>query len=131
MSLNRCIVLTGSNIKPYSNVSKALQELKKIDSTLQSLPEELTPSLGNPNRNFYLNQLHLLQTALTAEELTIQFKSLEKLLGRKSEDKEKGIVHIDIDLVYFNNQLLKPKEATLPYVQEGLKKLDFNIFPMQ
>jgi len=32
-------------------------------------------------------------------------------------------VLIDIDLVYFNDQLLKPFEASLPYVVEGMSSL--------
>lgn len=121
MNINRSIILVGSNVKPYTGLKNAGQALKEIDPSLQSLPESLSPDVNHPGKAPYLNQLFLLHTSLGAEELTARFKIMEKKLGRRPEDKQKGTVVIDIDLVWFNDQLLKPFEAKIPYVQEGVE----------
>lgn len=128
MKTNQCIILIGSNVKPYSKVHIALQELKRLDSCLKYLPETLTPPMGENKGESYLNQLILLQTLLSVEELILYLKNLEIKLGKAENNKANHFIIIDIDLIYFNNILIKPKEATLPYVQEGLEKLQFLSF---
>lgn len=124
MSVNRCIILAGTNVKPYTELKTVRQALKEVDPSLQCLPESFSPDINHPEKPPYLNQLFLLHTPLSAEELVARFKALEKQLGRKPEDKIKGIVVVDIDLVWFNDILLKPFEAKIPYVQEGIKKFE-------
>jgi len=121
--VNHCIVLLGSNVEPYSSIPAALEALRAVDALLISLPQQLTPAAGGSGKPPYMNQLISLKTALSANELTTCFKELEKNLGRTSVHKLAGRVVIDIDLVYFNNQLLKPFEASLPYVVEGMGSL--------
>ena len=121
--MNHCIILIGSNVEPYMSLKATLQALLVIDPALCALPEALTPAAGDNEKSPYMNQLVSLKTVLSATELTEQFKALEGALGRTPAHKAQGIVLIDIDLVYFNDELLKPFEATLPYVQEGMKKI--------
>ena len=119
--MNHCIILLGSNVAPYPTILAALEALRTVDALLLSLPQQLTPTAGGSGKPLYMNQLVSLKTTLSDNELTVRFKELEKALGRTPKDKLTGRVIIDIDLVYFNNQLLKPFEAALPYVVEGLK----------
>lgn len=128
MKINKCIILTGSNVKPYSKVREALQELKQLDPSLKYLPETLTSPLGENKSRLYLNQLISLETLLPLEELILSLKNIERKLGKAKNDKTNDFIIIDIDLIYFNATLLKPKEATLPYVQDGLKRFQFLFF---
>ena len=121
--MNHCIILFGANVEPYANLSVALQALRTIAPDLYALPEALTVAAGGGEKPPYMNQLISLKTDLSASELTEQFKMLEKKLGRIPAHKAQGIVLIDIDLVYFNDELLKPFEASLPYVREGMKEI--------
>ena len=121
--VNHCIVLLGSNVEPYSSMPVALEALRGVDAQLLCLPQQLTAAAGGGGKPPYMNQLVSLKTTLSANELTARFKELEKKLGRTPEDKLAGRVIIDIDLVYFNDQLLKPFEASLPYVVEGVDSL--------
>ena len=121
--MNHCIVLLGSNVEPYSSLPVAIEALRAVDVLLQCLPQQLTAAVGGSGKPPYMNQLVLLKTALPANGLAVRFKELEKMLGRTPEDKLAGRVIIDIDLVYFNDKLLKPFEASLPYVVEGLAEL--------
>ena len=118
--MNHCIILLGTNVEPYSTIEIVRQELLAIDASLRSLPQALTAASGNSEKPPYMNQLILLKTELSANELAEQLKALEKKLGRTPAHKAQGIVLIDIDLVYFNDELLKPFEANLPYVRATL-----------
>lgn len=41
-------------------------------------------------------------------------------MGRKQGDKAKGNIPIDIDLLQWNDQTLKPQDLQRPYVQSAL-----------
>jgi 2-amino-4-hydroxy-6-hydroxymethyldihydropteridine diphosphokinase len=45
------------------------------------------------------------------------------LNGRCAEDKEQGIVRLDIDILVYDHEILKPADLERDYVQEGLKAL--------
>ena len=121
--MNHCIILLGANVEPYAAIKSARLALLLLDPSLLALPEALSIAAGGGEKPPYMNQLISLKTDLSAAELTEQFKMLEKKLGRTPAHKAQGIVLIDIDLVYFNDELLKPFEASLPYVVEGMKEI--------
>ena len=120
--MNHCFILLGTNVAPYAAIKEVWEVLLLLDPSLRAMPEMLTAADGG-EKPPYMNQLISLKTNLSATELTERFKALEEKLGRTPAHKAQGIVLIDIDLVYFNGELLKPFEANLPYVREGVKRL--------
>ena len=50
-------------------------------------------------------------------------KQIEKENGRLPEDKQQGIVKLDIDLLKYDDSILKPKDMEKDFVQAGLKEL--------
>ena len=53
----------------------------------------------------------------------ILFKQIEQQSGRTPESKNNGIIPLDIDLLQWNDTILKPEDFRRPYVQSGLLSL--------
>ena len=60
---------------------------------------------------------------MTADAITAQFKTLEKALGRTPEGKAAGIITADVDLLYYDETILKPTDLERDYIQMGLADL--------
>jgi 2-amino-4-hydroxy-6-hydroxymethyldihydropteridine diphosphokinase len=50
-------------------------------------------------------------------------KDLEEEAGRTPEGKHQGIVPLDIDVLQWNEQILKPADMKRDYVREALRSL--------
>lgn len=84
------------------------------------------PVGGNKGVGSYLNQLAIGHTSLEKEAVKTILKQIEKDMGRCPEDKEVGRIIIDIDLLQWNEELLKPEEMQREYVQSCLQSLPSN-----
>ena len=71
----------------------------------------------------YLNQLVEATTALTADELTQALKDIEQQMGRTQEDRRRGIVRIDLDLLLYGEQRYHLRDWERPYVKALLPVL--------
>lgn len=71
----------------------------------------------------FKNQLGCFSTDLDAQNILIKIKEIESKMGRTKQDKLIGRVIIDIDLIKFNDDILKTKDWSRSYVQEMLPSL--------
>ena len=56
-------------------------------------------------------------------EFPLMFKELERRCGRIPEDKAQGVVKLDIDLLVFDNKILKPEDMEREYIRRGMSVL--------
>ena len=82
-----------------------------------------TEAIGNGYLSPFSNQLAQFETSLSAEDIRNILKQIEKENGRLPEDKQQGIVKLDIDLLKYDDSILKPKDMEKDFVQAGLKEL--------
>ncbi len=82
------------------------------------------------SENWFVNAVIQISTTLTPEELLKECKNVESLLGRKKEDDEKGYADrtIDIDIIFYDNQLINTPELTIPH--RFFHKRVFMLVPM-
>ena len=82
------------------------------------------------SENWFVNAVIQISTTLTPEELLKECKNVESLLGRKKEDDEKGYADrtIDIDIIFYANQLINTPELTIPH--RFFHKRVFMLVPM-
>lgn len=57
------------------------------------------------------------------EDIKILFKDIEKKCGRTPEGKQKGIIPLDIDLLVFDMEVIKPADMEKNYVKQALNTL--------
>ena len=64
-----------------------------------------------------------LATPLTASQVRECLKKIERDHGRTPDDKARGIVKIDIDLLCYDGEVLKPQDWLRVDVREGVAEL--------
>ena len=71
----------------------------------------------------YVNALVKATTTVSAETLITLFKQLEQRAGRTPASKKNGLVPLDIDLISYGEEILKPEDFKRSYTTIGLSLL--------
>lgn len=126
---HRCIICLGSNYQGTVHLKSAERELKELSGRIhwgnivETMPEEVSSAFT------YLNRAALLQTSLDKETLIKEFKRIEHQHGRTSSSKQNGRIPLDIDLLIYDNEIIKPNDLNKNYVQQALKSLEHSVLP--
>lgn len=67
----------------------------------------MTEPVGMKNNRMFCNAMAIGETALPYPALRNILKNIEKALGRTAEQKEEGIITIDLDILLFGNNKFK------------------------
>lgn len=114
--MNKAYLLTGGNIgdrltyllSAYQIIEKSVGEVLKKSSIYE------TEAWGLTNQNAFLNQVLLISTNLSAEELLEGVLNIEQQLGRKRFEKM-GPRTIDIDIIFYNDDIIASPHLTIPH----------------
>lgn len=123
MKPHSCLLCLGSNFDRHTHMEAARNALVSYFHQIRFGTEMDTEAIGNGYLSPFSNQLALLETSLSAEDIRNILKQIEKENGRLPEDKQQGIVKLDIDLLKYDYSILKPKDMEKDFVQAGLKEL--------
>lgn len=118
-----CIVCIGSNCNRKENILLAQKRLTELFPSVRFTSEQETQPLFLKNPALFSNQLAFFFSEIEEEEVKLELKAIEKLAGRCREDKIKEKVCLDIDLLSFDDRVLKPEDWKREYVVTGLKEL--------
>ncbi|MDH6310628.1 2-amino-4-hydroxy-6-hydroxymethyldihydropteridine diphosphokinase [Dysgonomonas sp. PFB1-18] len=122
--MNKALLSIGTNEDRETNLILCHQMLNDLFEEIHYSETSITTPYGSAYKNDFLNQLAIGYTSKNKEEVTPLLKSIEKQIGRKASDKAKGIVKIDIDLVIWNEEVLKPGEISRDYIADLLPTLE-------
>ena len=123
MNQHTCFLCLGSNFYRIAHMAYAQRELKKHFPAIRFSGEMETEAIGSRFLSPFSNQVASFETTLSAEEVRVILKQIEHDLGRLPEEKSQGIVRIDIDLLMYDDCVLKPQDMERDFVIEGLKSL--------
>jgi 2-amino-4-hydroxy-6-hydroxymethyldihydropteridine diphosphokinase len=105
----------GSNIEPQKNIQAAVAMLAAQSRLIAVSSVWETRPIGLPNQPNFLNLSAIIQTELTAEKLKHQtLTNIENKLGRTRRGNKFGPRTIDIDIMLFNNNILKAGKQSIP-----------------
>lgn len=121
--LNKVIVGLGSNQDKEKNMAHAVKLLCDYFVSIRFSGAVYTEPVNMLNPSLFLNQVAVAFTEEEPYEIIKYFKSVEKQLGRMPEDKLKENIPIDIDLLQWNDCVLKPSDIQRPYIQSALLML--------
>lgn len=123
--INKAIISIGSNKERTSNINSVIESLKEVYPTSRFSTPEITEPIDLPEgTKTFLNLVGVIQTPQTQEEFVAYLKELEKEFGRNEDDDEEGIIPMDIDLIEWNDEVLKPLDLVRPYVVAGMEEID-------
>lgn len=113
----------GSNTDPEINVSKAHQALDVLFPDIRYSSLIKTIPLGLHNQSVFHDQVAQFSSTMSAAELIDCLKQIEYEIGRRSEDKIREIIKIDIDLLASDEEVFKEEDLRRAYVRAGLAEL--------
>jgi len=81
-----------------------------------------TEAWGSRSENKFLNQALHIKTKYSATALIKKLLSIEKSLGRKRDDLKNSDRLIDIDILFFNDEIIKSEKLVVPHPRLHLRK---------
>lgn len=123
MTHHRCIISLASNCDAEKNLPEARLCLEQILFDCKYSDAIWTEPIGSKRKAPYLNQLVKGATTLTLDELNTWLKSMEQRMGRSNEDRQQGIVRIDLDTLLFDDKRYHERDWERPYVASLLPQL--------
>lgn len=117
------VLCMGSNQDGALHLQQAHSLLLEAGLRLQWANSQVTQPIDCPCPNNFVNQVGVGYTHYDYPRLKQKLKEIESQCGRRPEDKQAGIVKLDIDLLRFGDQYYKPYEWDRAYIKEGLKEI--------
>lgn len=111
------LLCLGSNHQPEKQLAFARRMLTESYPDIRFSDEIKTLPIGLDNGAHFHNQLARFQADVTIDEVRFRLKHIERLAGRQETDKQREIIHLDIDLLQADNQVLKPQDMEREYVK--------------
>lgn len=121
MNQHSCILCLGSNSDRHTRMEAARKALAISFPDIRFGREMTTEAIGNTFLSPFSNQLALFKTTFSAEEVRSILKQIEKENGRMPEDKAQGVVKLDIDLLIYDNTILKPDDMEKEFIRQELE----------
>lgn len=110
-------MILGSNLGDrLGYIEQAKIQLNKIAGTIErhSYIYETEP-WGFVHENFFLNQVVVIQTSVEPMALLMKIKDIETSMGRILNTERYTGRNIDIDILFYDNQVIKTKELVIPH----------------
>lgn len=121
--MHRCLISIGSNYNREANLILARRKLEELFPTVRFASEQETQPLFFKNPALFSNQIALFFSETEEANVQKELKTIEYSAGRRLEDKEKEKVCLDIDLLSFDDRILKPKDLRRDYIIKGIEEL--------
>ncbi len=120
---NSLIVSIGSNSNDRRwQIEQAIERLKAKFKN-ESVSGIYESSADNGKDAPYLNAVMAATTSMSMEETISYLKQWEVLCGRTPASKLEGVIPIDLDIVVWNNEIVRPAEFNKPYFARGYHQL--------
>jgi 2-amino-4-hydroxy-6-hydroxymethyldihydropteridine diphosphokinase len=117
--LNQALLSLGSNIEPEQNLPAAVKALARfgrvvrVSSVWESIP------IGPPDQPVFLNAAAWLETPLSALDLKKSaIAAIETSLGRVRSADRFAPRPIDIDIIFFNSDIIRLGQRRIPDSEE-------------
>ena len=122
--MNRAVIGLGSNVKnALALLDACCREIASVAVSVRFSPCYETPAVGAVPSPDYCNCVGIVETEWDYDQLYRCFKDMEKAAGRTPEQKLRGEVPLDIDIVVWNDEVKRPRDMEQDYMQIGLARL--------
>lgn len=114
--MNGIYFIIGGNLGDrLALIEECKQKIKKIlGPILRSSSIYESESWGETNNPNYLNQVLFIESKFSAKEVLEKALEIEKELGRTRDKKWESRL-IDIDILFFNNEIIEEKNLKIPH----------------
>ena len=88
----------------------------------------ITQPHGFDSENEFLNQTIFMETNLSPDEMLDNITQIEKSMGRIRSDNKVSDRTIDIDILFYNNEVINKKNLTIPHPR--IQERNFILTPL-
>ena len=128
MSLNKVYIALGTNVGNWkNNFNQAVRLISNKGLITQFASVYLSHPYGYEKQNYFYNSVLELKTNLSPYDLFDELMIIEKKL-QKNKLFVNGPRKIDLDIIFFNNLILRSSKLTIPHNQAHLR--DFVLLPL-
>ncbi|MCM1109138.1 MAG: 2-amino-4-hydroxy-6-hydroxymethyldihydropteridine diphosphokinase [Clostridium sp.] len=118
-----CWLCLGCNHGAASAMPRARKQLTDLFGDIRFGTEQTTKPVNFVSSAPFVNQVACFHSAWSTTEIRCRLKEIECTCGRCREDKSKGLVKMDIDLLMYGDTVLKPEDMKLFYIRKGINEL--------
>ena len=119
--MNHSVVISlASNQDQELHLAEAQRRLALLLQVCKYTAAIWTNPISAKRSSQYLNQLLYAETELSCEQLEQSLKNIETELGRKAEDREHGIICIDLDLMRYDDKRYHVDDWEREYIKKLL-----------
>ena len=123
--MTKALLSLGANTHDKKErLSHTIEAIAQIANIKTQTPIYETPAEGSIATKPYANALVLIDTPAEYDELRATFKQWEVQAGRTPESKQQGLIPLDIDIVTWNERIIKERDMEFEYMKLGLKLLN-------
>lgn len=122
--MHKVLIGIGTNSDANFNMKQAINYLLSYFPNIKFTNWIETQPFGIGFNTPFLNSLAYFETEKSKDEVQLQVKSIEKKMGRKPSHKTEGRIIIDIDLIKWDNEILKPDDFKRDYMQQLLQEIN-------
>ena len=114
----------------FENINKAITLIEYIDSTkiVSKSSLYLTKPFGLLEQDDFFNMVIEVSTEKDLKSFFSELQKVEEKIGRTKTIKW-GPRKIDLDILFFNNQIYSDEEITIPH--KGIAERDFVLIPLR
>lgn len=128
--MNTIYLSLGSNLGNKTlQLQQAVTALSDFGTVSEQSAYYRSEAFGFNSEHYFVNQCILWHTCFNADEALSCINKIENLLGRIREDAI-GYADrkIDIDILYFNSEIIEKQDLQVPHIQ--LHKRKFVLMPL-
>lgn len=114
--MNTFIISMGSNENRTENMSRCRYLLSKYYPDVMFSEMINTEPFGDNYQSDFFNQLALINSDDDDLAITERLKMIESEIGRHADEKSRGIIKIDVDLLVVNGNIIKVEDFERPYI---------------
>lgn len=121
--MNVVVLSLGSNSSDKEQqMTNAVKQMKHLFKSVAISDFYEVPAINGKDAP-YLNSVMVVSTAMAIDEMNLLLKRWEIECGRTLESKQKGVVPIDLDIVMWNREVIRPVDYSRSYVSKGIAQL--------
>lgn len=127
--MNNVFLLLGSNLgNPLENLNSAKESIiHSVGSITKKSSVYRTAPWGVTNQPEFLNQVIVIETPFSPGMVLTRTMLIEQQMGRIRKEKW-GSRSIDIDILFYNNEIIKQNDLTIPH--PGIPYRKFTLEPL-
>ena len=119
----KAVLSIGSNtVDSLQRVTECINWLANEFELSAHASAYTTPAVNGKDAD-YVNTVAVITTTMSLPELNAVLKDYEKSCGRTPESKQQGAIPIDVDIVMWNQEIVRPNDYNQNYFKIGWREI--------